>query len=61
MKAPSLRRFATDFFMSAVEVGVMLLAWGDVRSFLSHGAHAGGSGRAFTDAGRVVLAFDFFK
>ena len=27
--------------MSAVEVVVMLLSWGDVRSFLSHGARAG--------------------
>lgn len=41
MKAPSLRRFIRDFFLSAVEVVVMLLAWGDVRSFLSHGARAG--------------------
>lgn len=27
--------------MSAVEAGVMLLVWGDMRSFLSHGARAG--------------------
>jgi len=27
--------------MSAAEAGVMLLAWGDVRSFLAHGARAG--------------------
>lgn len=27
--------------MSAVEASVMLLAWGDVRSFLAHGARAG--------------------
>jgi protein-S-isoprenylcysteine O-methyltransferase Ste14 len=27
--------------MSAVEVAVMLLAWGDVRGFLAHGARAG--------------------
>jgi protein-S-isoprenylcysteine O-methyltransferase Ste14 len=41
MKPPSLRRFARDFFLSAVEVAVMLLAWGDVRGFLAHGARAG--------------------
>lgn len=41
MKAPSLRRFVRDFFMSAVEAAVMLLAWGDVRSFVSHGARSG--------------------
>jgi protein-S-isoprenylcysteine O-methyltransferase Ste14 len=41
MKAPSLRRFVRDFFLSAVEVAVMLLAWGDVRGFLAHGARAG--------------------
>jgi protein-S-isoprenylcysteine O-methyltransferase Ste14 len=37
----SLRRFTRDFLMSAVEAGVMLLAWGDVRTFLSHGARLG--------------------
>ena len=41
MSLPSLRRFIRDFFLSAVEVAVMLLAWGDVRSFLAHGARAG--------------------
>lgn len=37
----SLRRFIRDFLMSAAEAGVMVLAWGDVRSFLAHGARAG--------------------
>jgi protein-S-isoprenylcysteine O-methyltransferase Ste14 len=41
MKAPVLRRFVRDFFLSAVEVLVMLLAWGDVRGFMAHGARAG--------------------
>lgn len=41
MKPPSLRRFVRDFFLSGVEVGMMLFAWGDVRGFLSHGARAG--------------------
>ena len=36
-----LRRFVRDFFLSAVEVAMMLLAWGDVRGFLTHGARAG--------------------
>jgi protein-S-isoprenylcysteine O-methyltransferase Ste14 len=36
-----LKRFVRDFFMSAVEVAVMLLAWGDVRGFMAHGARAG--------------------
>jgi protein-S-isoprenylcysteine O-methyltransferase Ste14 len=37
----SLRRFVRDLGLSAAEVAVMLLAWGDVRGFLSHGARAG--------------------
>ncbi len=37
----SLRRFLRDLGLSAVEVAVMLLAWGDVRGFLAHGARAG--------------------
>ncbi len=41
MKPPSLRRFVRDVLLSAVEVAVMLLAWGDVRGFLAHGARAG--------------------
>ena len=41
MKLPSLRRFVRDFFLSGVEVAVMLLAWGDFRGFLAHGARAG--------------------
>jgi protein-S-isoprenylcysteine O-methyltransferase Ste14 len=41
MKLPSLRRFVRDLSLSAVEVMVMLLAWGDVRGFLAHGARAG--------------------
>jgi protein-S-isoprenylcysteine O-methyltransferase Ste14 len=41
MKLPSLRRFVRDLALSAVEVLVMLLAWGDVRGFLAHGARAG--------------------
>jgi protein-S-isoprenylcysteine O-methyltransferase Ste14 len=36
-----VRRFARDFYFSAVEVVVMLLAWGNVREFLAHGARAG--------------------
>lgn len=36
-----MRRFIRDLLLSAVEVSVMLLAWGDVRGFLSHGARAG--------------------
>jgi protein-S-isoprenylcysteine O-methyltransferase Ste14 len=36
-----LKRFIRDSFMSAVEVAVMLLAWGDVRGFMAHGARAG--------------------
>jgi protein-S-isoprenylcysteine O-methyltransferase Ste14 len=41
MKAPGFRRFARDLFLSVIEAGVMLLAWGDVRSFLAHGARSG--------------------
>jgi protein-S-isoprenylcysteine O-methyltransferase Ste14 len=41
MKPPSARRFVRDLLLSAVEVGMMLLAWGDVRGFLAHGARAG--------------------
>jgi protein-S-isoprenylcysteine O-methyltransferase Ste14 len=37
----SLRRFIRDLGLSALEVAVMLLAWGDVRGFMSHGARAG--------------------
>jgi protein-S-isoprenylcysteine O-methyltransferase Ste14 len=37
----SLRRFVRDLLLSAAEVGAMLLAWGDVRGFLAHGARAG--------------------
>jgi protein-S-isoprenylcysteine O-methyltransferase Ste14 len=36
-----VKRFARDLFLSAVEVIVMLVAWGDVRGFLAHGARAG--------------------
>jgi protein-S-isoprenylcysteine O-methyltransferase Ste14 len=36
-----MRRFAEDLSFSAVEVALMLLAWGDVRGFLAHGARAG--------------------
>jgi protein-S-isoprenylcysteine O-methyltransferase Ste14 len=41
VKPLSLRRFIRDVFLSAVEVAVMLLAWGDVRGFMAHGARAG--------------------
>jgi protein-S-isoprenylcysteine O-methyltransferase Ste14 len=41
MKLLSIRRFVRDVFLSAVEVSIMLLAWGDVRGFLAHGARAG--------------------
>jgi protein-S-isoprenylcysteine O-methyltransferase Ste14 len=37
----SLRRFVRDFFLSAVEFTMMLLAWGDVRGFFAHPARAG--------------------
>jgi protein-S-isoprenylcysteine O-methyltransferase Ste14 len=36
-----LRRFIRDFCLSAVEVALMLVAWGDVRGFLAHGARFG--------------------
>ena len=36
-----MKRFIRDFCMSAVEVAVMLVAWGDVRGFLAHGARMG--------------------
>jgi protein-S-isoprenylcysteine O-methyltransferase Ste14 len=36
-----LRRFVRDLSLSAVEILVMLAAWGDVRGFLAHGARAG--------------------
>ncbi|HEX8844295.1 MAG TPA: isoprenylcysteine carboxylmethyltransferase family protein [Pyrinomonadaceae bacterium] len=36
-----LRRLIRDFFLSAFEIGVMLVAWGDARNFLAHGARAG--------------------
>jgi protein-S-isoprenylcysteine O-methyltransferase Ste14 len=36
-----MRRFVRDLFLSAVEAGVMVLAWGSLRGFLSHGARAG--------------------
>ena len=41
MKLPSIRRFVRDLALSAVEVTVMLLAWGNAREFLAHGARAG--------------------
>jgi protein-S-isoprenylcysteine O-methyltransferase Ste14 len=37
----SLGRFIRDLGFSAVEAAVMLLAWGDVRGFFTHGARAG--------------------
>jgi protein-S-isoprenylcysteine O-methyltransferase Ste14 len=41
MKLPSLKRFVMDYLLCAFEAALMLLAWGDVRGFLSHGARAG--------------------
>ena len=41
VKLLSPRRFIRDVFLSAIEAGMMLLAWGDVRGFLAHGARAG--------------------
>jgi protein-S-isoprenylcysteine O-methyltransferase Ste14 len=41
MKLPSLRRFVMDYLLCAFEAALMLLAWGDVRGFLAHGARAG--------------------
>jgi protein-S-isoprenylcysteine O-methyltransferase Ste14 len=41
MRLPSLKRFATDYLLCAVEAALMMLAWGDVRGFLAHGARAG--------------------
>jgi protein-S-isoprenylcysteine O-methyltransferase Ste14 len=36
-----MRRFIRDLCLSAVEVLMMLFAWGDVRGFLAHGARLG--------------------
>lgn len=36
-----MKRFIRDFVFSAVEIAMMLVAWGDVRGFFSHGARAG--------------------
>jgi protein-S-isoprenylcysteine O-methyltransferase Ste14 len=36
-----MRRFIRDLFLSGTEVAIMLLAWGNVRGFLAHGARAG--------------------
>jgi protein-S-isoprenylcysteine O-methyltransferase Ste14 len=41
VKLPSLKRFVMDYFLCAFEAALMLLAWGDVRGFLAHGARAG--------------------
>jgi protein-S-isoprenylcysteine O-methyltransferase Ste14 len=41
MKLPNLKRLVRDLCLSASEVLVMLLGWGDVRGFLAHGARAG--------------------
>lgn len=41
MKLPSLKLFLMDYLRCAAEVALMLLAWGDVRGFLAHGARAG--------------------
>lgn len=41
MRYPNPRRFLMDYLLCASEAGLMLLAWGDVRGFLSHGARAG--------------------
>lgn len=36
-----MKRFIEDFLFSAAEIAMMLIAWGDVRSFLAHPARAG--------------------
>lgn len=41
MSLPSLKRFTMDYLRCAGEAALMLLAWGDVRGFLSSGARAG--------------------
>jgi protein-S-isoprenylcysteine O-methyltransferase Ste14 len=41
MKLPSLKRFVMDYLLCAFEAALMLLAWGDVRGFMAHGARAG--------------------
>lgn len=41
MRLPSLKRFLMDYLLCAFEAGLMLVAWGDVRGFLSNGARAG--------------------
>jgi protein-S-isoprenylcysteine O-methyltransferase Ste14 len=41
VKLPSLKRFVMDYLLCAFEAALMLLAWGDVRGFLAHGARAG--------------------
>jgi hypothetical protein len=41
MRLPSLKRFVMDYLLCAFEAALMLVAWGDVRGFLAHGARAG--------------------
>jgi len=41
MKRPGLKRLVRDYCLSAAEILVMLLGWGDVRGFFAHGARAG--------------------
>jgi protein-S-isoprenylcysteine O-methyltransferase Ste14 len=41
MKLPSLKRFVLDYLLCVFEAALMLLAWGDARGFVAHGARAG--------------------
>ncbi|HEX8888320.1 MAG TPA: isoprenylcysteine carboxylmethyltransferase family protein [Pyrinomonadaceae bacterium] len=41
MRLPTLKRFVMDYLLCLFEAGLMLVAWGDVRGFLSNGARAG--------------------
>src|SRR5437868_738615 len=41
MRLPSLKRFLMDYLLCAFEAGLVLVAWGDVREFLSNSARAG--------------------
>ena len=41
MRTLSLKRLLRDYLLSAAEIIVMLLGWGDVRGFFAHGARAG--------------------
>lgn len=41
MGAFNLKRLPREFIFSVAEAALMLIAWGDVRDFVSHGARAG--------------------